>query len=117
MKVNMMNVNFDQIIIFVRRAIDERLKVITRKFFDEISIFRNSDEYISMTLTNTYVLNITTKYGTFIVNLTEQEVHKYKVLHDEAREYCIDRSIETFNNFFSEDKSSAKDINDLNDED
>lgn len=116
-------ISMNDIIAFVEKAMECNLNVKVWGEYGEIDIAQqNHDKYIeirpvwiekdnfeaiciSKPELNYYILN----------NLTELEVASFKFLCAKVREYSMNKTLEYFNNFFKEEDSKLKDINDLDD--
>jgi len=71
---------------------------------------RSEDNSFKAISINTYGFN-----HYIINNLTELEIASFKLLFAKAKEYSTNKTLEYFNNFFKEEDSKLKDINDLDD--
>ena len=116
-------VTMNDIIAFVEKAMECNFNVKVWGEYGEIDIIqKNPDKYIEIkpewiergTFKTIYINKPELNYYT-LNNLTELEVASFKFLCARVREYSINKTLEYFNNFFKEEESKLKDINDLDD--
>lgn len=114
----MEKITMDDVIAFVKKAIQNNLKVRNCLFYNGLEIIDANSEnkiYIELESDN---LRITTKSGEFYVNdLTEKDILQFKLVYEEVKSYQENNGIKDFKQFFKEDESKLSDINDLDDND
>lgn len=113
----------NDIVAFVEKAMECNFNVKVWGECGEIDITqKNPDKHIEIrsmwTEDNSFEAISINTYGFnhyIIDNLTELEIASFKLLFAKAREYSTNKTLEYFNNFFKEEDSKLKDINDLDD--
>lgn len=112
-----MEITMNDIIAFVRKAMENKLYVST--YYEGLHIStEGKDINISVDINKT-TLRIDTDSGRFFIkNLTEKELLQYNLLIEDGKSYMEQRGLEDFANFFKEENNNkVKDINDLDNED
>lgn len=114
----MEKIMMNDVIAFVKKAMQNNLKIRNCLFFNGLEIIDiNSDNkiYIELEFDS---LRITTKSGEFFINdLNEKEILQFKLINEEVKSYQENYGIRDFKQFFKEDESRPSDINDLDDND
>ena len=110
-----MNLTIERIIAFVTQAMAEDMRVQCNGNVIEVYNLK-TDEWCNIKLVTTNIIKVTTKMGSFSLNVSDADVHKFQVLCDSVDSYSQEKGIDSFLNFFKEENKSI-DINDLdNDE-
>lgn len=114
----MEKITMNDAIAFVRKAMQNNLKIRNCLFYNGLDIMDTNSEnkiYIELVFDS---LRITTKSGEFFINdLTEKDILQFKLIYEEAKSYQENNGIRDFKQFFKEDESRPSDINDLDDND
>ena len=116
-------VTMNDVIAFVEKAIECNFNVRVWGRYGEIDISQeNSDKYIEIRPEwkeedSFEAISINKPGFNYYVidNLTEIEIASFKFLCAKVKEYSVNRTLEYFNNFFKEEDSKLRDINDLDD--
>lgn len=114
----MEKITMNDVIAFVKKAMQNNLKVRNCLFYNGLEIMDTNLEnkiYIELVFDS---LRITTKSGEFYINdLTEKDILQFKLIYEEVKSYQENSGIRDFKQFFKEDESRPSDINDLDDND
>ena len=113
----MEKITMNDVIAFVKKAMQNNLKIRNCLFFNLDIIDINSENRIGIDL-EFDKLRINTKSGEFFIDdLNKKDILQYKLICEEVKSYQENNGIRDFKQFFKEDESRPSDINDLDDND
>lgn len=112
-------ITMDDIIAFIERAMKKKFEIESGYNCIEVSYENKTIEFIQGHNCDKEVLVLRTDHSgkTHELEITKEDILKWKLLQIECANYQNEIAIEAFNNFFDKEEARFKDINDLDNED